>query len=103
MRVCIYKPCHIASIHVACPKPWPYHMEWEGEVVVTYFRGAKGLEMRRYLREGDNGAKQMCVEFQMPHKSGTPVTVLDFVQVGGRYEWDTCRHPRDTPLPPRRV
>lgn len=54
----------------------PASVEWEGDVIVTYYRGTKGLEMRRYFREGDNGVKNMCVEFQMPHKSGTPVTVV---------------------------
>ena len=36
---------------------------------VTYYRSKNDLVMRRFMRQGDNGAQQMCVEFTIPFNS----------------------------------
>ena len=46
------------------------NVEWEDDVVVVYFQGKQGLELRRYMREDAIGEPEMCVAWRIPTSKG---------------------------------
>tara|TARA_B110001452_G_C15090319_1_gene380420 strand:- start:223 stop:804 length:582 start_codon:yes stop_codon:yes gene_type:complete len=56
------------------------NVEWEDDVVVGYFQGKHGLEVRRYLREGFDQVEEMCVEYRATTANGAVSAIRVFTR-----------------------